>query len=194
MLGKKCCFRLGFRIYNIIHFQNNSHIPLDLIVSVATNLNAHSTSFILRRSWLMVCRKKKNWKSRSKSCRKDLLTSRMRQERKQGAGVGAKRRTKSCSKDVLTSIIIQILPKPRVSCKCLWYNTSYFCLDRQSFITRTPICNSIENLYSGLPPGSQKYYRVRNYPKIPIKCQLKIPSFWQINDKNTDTKEGESKQ
>ena len=154
MLGNKRCFRQGFRIYNVSHSQKNSHTPLDLIVDFATNLNAHSTSFIFRRSWLMVCRKKKNWKSRSKSCRKDLLTSRMRQERKQGAGVGAKRRTKSCSKDVLTSIIIQILPKPRVSCKCLWYNTSYFCLDRQSFISQTPIRNSIENLYSPLICGS----------------------------------------
>ena len=47
---------------------------------------------------------------------------------------------------------------------------------------------------SGLPPGSQKSYRVQNNPKIPIKCQSKIPSIWQITDKNTDTKEGESKQ
>ena len=44
----------------------------------------------------------------------------------------------------------------------------------------------------GLPPGSQKSYRVQIYSKIPIKCQYKIPSFWQITDINTDTKEGES--
>ena len=147
MFGKKCCFRLGFRIYNISHFQNNSHIPLDLIVRVATFLNAHSTSFILRQSWLLVCRKKKNSKSRSKCCTRDLLTSRIRQKKKQGTGVGAKRRTKTCSKDVLTSIMIQILPKPRVSCTCLWYNISYFCHLRQSFITRIHIRNSIKNLF-----------------------------------------------
>ena len=46
--------------------------------------------------------------------------------------------------------------------------------------------------YAGLPPGSQKCYRVQNYPEIPIKCQQKIPSFWQITDRNTNTKEGES--
>ena len=36
---------------------------------------------------------------------------------------------------------------------------------------------------SGLPEGSQKYYRAQISPKIPIRCQWKIPSFWQITDK-----------
>ena len=118
MSGDKRCFRLGFKIHNVSHSQNKLCIPLDLVYGCRYESEcsiAHPTSFLLRRSWLLVCRKKKNLKSRSKICRKDLLNSRIRQEKKQGAGVGAKRRTKSCSKDVLTSIIIQILPKPRVS-------------------------------------------------------------------------------
>ena len=48
--------------------------------------------------------------------------------------------------------------------------------------------------FAGLPPGSQKYYRVQNSPKIPIKCTWKIQSFWQIIGKKTDTQDCEFQQ
>ena len=57
------------------------------------------------------------------------------------------------------------LARPMIPCKELCSETDWH------YQICTQRINASGMQVAGLPPGSRKYYRVKNYPKIPIKCQ-----------------------